>query len=136
MRKVLFTLSFFFLVIGFLTLTDFARPAFLYPALPFSQPDKSSVVAKLRQADDKMLVPLTADSDTGYYWVGAKSAQSGEAESLKNLLQTRGWTFVEQEGAGYFFEKDKKRIVITTQMWSRDFVLFKVPSDVSGDIFQ
>ncbi|RNB84902.1 hypothetical protein [Brevibacillus panacihumi] len=138
MRKILFGILgcfCFILIIG--VWSYFNRPSFLYPALPFSHPDKSSVVAKLKQADDEMLIPLTtADSDTRYYWLGAKSAQSGEAKSLKSLLQTRGWTFAEQEGAGYFFEKEQQRIVITAQMWSSDFVLYKVPAEVPADLFQ
>jgi len=124
----------FLVVIGFWMYVD--RPAFLYPALPFSHPDKSSVVAKLKQADDEMLVPLSADSNTSYFWVGAKSSQGSEASRLKLLLQKAGWSFLEQEGAGYFFEKDQKRIVITSQMWSRDFVLYKVSSEIPADIFQ
>ncbi|MGE7270310.1 hypothetical protein ACQKK5_02505 [Brevibacillus panacihumi] len=138
MRKILFGILCclcIILVIG--VWSYFNRPSFLYPALPFSHPDKSSVVAKLKQADDEMLIPLTTtDLDTRFYWIGAKSAQSGEAKSLKNLLQTDGWSFVEQEGAGYFFEKDKQRIVITAHMWSSDFVLYKVPVEVPADLFQ
>lgn len=138
MRKIFFGILCCICIILVIGLWSyFNRPAFLYPALPFSQPDKSSVVAKLKQADDEMLILLTTtDSDSRFFWVGAKSAQSGEAKPLKNLLQTSGWTFVEQEGAGYFFEKDKQRIVITSQMWSSDFVLFKVPAEVPSAIFQ
>lgn len=138
MRKIFFgILGCICFILVVVVWSYFNRPAFLYPALPFSQPDKSSVVAKLKQADDEMLIPLTtADSETRFFWLGAKSAQSGEAKTLKNLLQTNGWSFVEQEGAGYFFEKDKQRIVITSQMWSSDFVLFKVPAEVPPTIFQ
>ncbi|QJC53601.1 hypothetical protein HGI30_20070 [Paenibacillus albicereus] len=54
-----------------------------------------------------------------------------KSEKLKNKMNSEGWTFVNQEGAGYFFEKNGQEIIITTrQIWNRHFVVYKVTDNV------
>lgn len=106
------------------------RPAFLYPPLPFQTAEKQVVVSQLKKADDQLIL-LGADDDSTYIWVGARTASGLQAaETLKSILKQAGWSFHEQEGAGYFFQQGTEKIVITSQMWSRDFVLFKVPASL------
>lgn len=52
-------------------------------------------------------------------------------EHIKNMIRGKGWTFVEQEGSGYFFEKDGQKLIVTTEMWTRKYVLAKVPVQVN-----
>lgn len=130
------------LVFGFFTLCCFAfllgawwyndRPAFLYPPLPFQTVEKKVVVSQLKQADDQLIM-LGSDENSQYMWVGAKTGSGrNAAERLKSILEDAGWSFHEQEGAGYFFHQGSEKIVITSQMWSRDFVLFKIPASLDA----
>ena len=48
-------------------------------------------------------------------------------EILKEEMKKEGWTFLNQEGAGYFFEKNGKKTIITArQIWNRHYVVYKV----------
>ena len=52
------------------------------------------------------------------------------AEIIKERMKNEGWTYIEQEGAGYFFEKENRRAVVTTKIWNRSFVRITVENDV------
>ncbi|MCR2807121.1 hypothetical protein [Paenibacillus soyae] len=52
-------------------------------------------------------------------------------EVLKEKMKKEGWTFLHQEGAGYFFEKNGKETIITArQIWNRHYVVYKVTDRV------
>lgn len=56
---------------------------------------------------------------------------NNQNETLKNKMKREGWTFVNQEGSGYFFEKNGQEIIITArQIWNRNYVVYKVTHDV------
>jgi hypothetical protein len=124
-RKSVFGCFLLFLFLGIWWYND--RPFFLYPALPFGTVEKHVVVAQLKQADHQ-LVTLGIDDNPQYLWIGAKTADGQPDEMLKAQMLDSGWSFIEQMGAGYFYQKGSEKIVITSQRWSRDFELFKVPS--------
>jgi len=50
-------------------------------------------------------------------------------ENIKQMIGSNGWEYKEKDGAGLFFEKDGKRLIATTQMWTKDYVLVKIPSN-------
>ncbi|MGG0934906.1 hypothetical protein ABHN11_02075 [Brevibacillus centrosporus] len=114
-------------LLPFLAICIFAaRPPFLYPALPFDSVPKSTVVSSLQENPTDRVKLLAVDGE--YAWYGTKASQGLAAERLKSALEAKGWLFLQQEGSGYFFEKDRKKIVITSQMWTREFVFFKAPN--------
>lgn len=47
-------------------------------------------------------------------------------ENIKQLLASNGWEFKEKDGGGLFFEKGEKRLIVSTKMWTKKYVLFKV----------
>ncbi|MDR7315497.1 hypothetical protein [Brevibacillus nitrificans] len=107
-----------------------ARPPFLYHALPFHAlpfhaVSKATVVSLLHENPYDRVKLLAVEGE--YAWYGTKASQGLAAERLKSAIEAKGWLFLQQEGSGYFFEKDREKIVITSQMWSREFVFFKVP---------
>lgn len=56
---------------------------------------------------------------------------NNQNELLKAKMKDKGWTFVQQEGAGYFFEKNGQETIITArQIWNRYYVVYKVADDV------
>jgi hypothetical protein len=63
-------------------------------------------------------------------WYGALADQGTAAESLKREMLEKGWVFIQQEGAGYFFERGSEKVIITSQMWTSEYVLFRVPAGV------
>lgn len=126
--------SFLFLVVGVVLVVLTSPPAFLYPALPFASGSKQAVLKMLRESDEG-IVKLAAENDA--VWYGAKSPQDQAAESMKAVMQAAGWTFVSQEGAGYFFVRGDEKMVVTSRMWSGEFVLFKVQVGVElGELFE
>lgn len=51
------------------------------------------------------------------------------AELLKERMENEGWIFIRQEGAGYFFEKDKQQAIVTIKKWNHSYYIYKVPNN-------
>ena len=49
--------------------------------------------------------------------------------SMKKWLLKKGWRFKEQMGAGFIFVKDGKQLIAATQMWTRKYVITKIPKE-------
>lgn len=131
-RKMIFAIFTFCCLAAFLGVWWYNdRPAFLYPALPFQTVEKHVVVSKLKKASDQLIL-LGADDDEKYVWVGTQTNRGGRhaAEELKSVMERAGWSFYTQEGAGYFYQQGTEQIVVTSKMWSRDFILFKIPAQL------
>lgn len=43
-------------------------------------------------------------------------------ENIKQMIGSNGWEYKEKDGDG-------KRLIATTQMWTKDYVLVKIPSN-------
>lgn len=41
-------------------------------------------------------------------------------------MKQKGWSFKEQQGSGFFFEKKDKNLIVTTQMWTGKFIIAEV----------
>lgn len=123
-RKVSILLVSLVLLVGIGVAVGNDPPAYLYPDLPFSTVTKHTVVSLLKESDHH-LKKLATEHD--HVWYGTKVPQDQAAAKLTSALQAQGWTFVAQEGSGYFYSNGSEKIVITSQMWSSKFVLFKVP---------
>ncbi|WP_172373306.1 hypothetical protein [Sporosarcina jiandibaonis] len=46
---------------------------------------------------------------------------------MKQMMESRGWVFKEQMGAGFFFEKESEEIIVEGGMWTGKYVIFQVP---------
>ena len=52
-------------------------------------------------------------------------------ELLKEKMKNEGWTFIQQEGSGYFFEKNGEQAIITArQIWNRHHMVLSVNNNV------
>ncbi|MFF0830639.1 hypothetical protein ACFYU8_27715 [Brevibacillus sp. NPDC003359] len=98
-----------------------------YPALPFESKSKREVTELLDEYTGP-IVKLTTENNID--WYGAQSDQGSAADAVKRAVTEKGWTFIQQEGAGYFFERGKEQMVITSQMWTGNYVLFRIPAGV------
>ncbi|WP_172254327.1 type II toxin-antitoxin system HicA family toxin [Saccharibacillus deserti] len=50
----------------------------------------------------------------------------GVLEEIRSLIESRGWTFEQQDGSGYFFRKDGRQTIVTTQQISRHTTEFQI----------
>ncbi len=123
LRKWHVTITSLFILLGVFIFAH--RPHFLYPDLPFSSVPKETVVSLFKEKPSDSIIPLAFDD--GYVWYGANADHGQEIEKLKSKLEENGWRFMKQDGSGYFFKKGSEKIVITSSMWSNEFVLFKAP---------
>ncbi|XEC97274.1 hypothetical protein AB6A23_12395 [Paenibacillus tarimensis] len=95
-----------------------------YPPLPVEGLSKRDAVALLNE-EEGGLVKLHEDHQ--YIWYGYKGNQLDASKALINEMKIKQWTYKDQMGAGYFFvDEAKEERIITSQMWTSKFVLFKV----------
>ncbi|HZG14553.1 MAG TPA: hypothetical protein VE710_05980 [Candidatus Bathyarchaeia archaeon] len=111
------------LFIGAFAMFTLERPIFTYPAVPFPA-SKAEVLRDLKGAENT-LVKLA--DDVRFSWYGMKDPQGQAVEHVKKHMSLHGWSYEDQNGAGYFFAKDGKKLIITSQKWTREFTIFQVP---------
>nr|WP_285853334.1 hypothetical protein [Sporosarcina luteola] len=93
-----------------------------YPSLPIDNLSAKEAIEKLRNSDET-IVEIATDDD--YTWYITKS-QSEVDENVIRMIGANGWEFSEKDGAGLFFEKEVERLIVTTQMWTGNYVLIQV----------
>lgn len=93
-----------------------------YPSLPIDNLSAKEAIEKLRNSDET-IVEIATDDD--YTWYMTKS-RSEVDENIKQMIGANGWEFSAKDGAGLFFEKDGERLIVTTQMWTGNYVLIQV----------
>lgn len=93
-----------------------------YPSLPIENLSAKEQINKLRNSDEK-IVEFAKDDD--YIWYITRS-QSEIDENIKQMIGSNGWEFTEKEGSGLFFEKENEKLIVTTQMWTKKYVLIQV----------
>ncbi|WP_236841201.1 hypothetical protein [Brevibacillus formosus] len=123
--KVLFLLLF----LGFCFITIAKVSLIGHPALPFESKSKREVTELLGENTGK-IVKLTTEENADWYGYGPQANQATAADAMKRAVTEKGWTFIQQEGAGYFFERGKEKMIITSQMWTGNYVLFRIPAGV------
>lgn len=99
---------------------------YYYPALPIETVSKKEVVETLHESSEDI---VKIAEEQNYDWYINQMEQGKAYENLKELINKRGWKFQEQDGSGYFFEKDDQTLIATTQMWTGDYVLVKIPAE-------
>lgn len=97
-----------------------------YPSLPIENLSAKKVIEQLNESDQK-IVEIATDED--FTWYITRSQHQGIAiadETIKELIGSKGWEFKTKEGSGLFFEKDGESLLVTTQMWTKKYVLIHV----------
>ncbi len=100
-----------------------------YPSLPVDDVSANEAIDKLKESDSK-ITEISVDGD--FIWYITRSEDKGISiadEYTKQMVASYGWEFKEKDGAGLFFEKEGKRLIATTRMWTENYVLVKIPSD-------
>lgn len=97
-----------------------------YPALPVENVSAKEVISKLENSDEKM-VEFAKDNGTDWYITKSENKGVSNADELtKQKLYANGWEFKEKLGAGLFFEKENRELIVTTQMWTKKYVIIQI----------
>lgn len=96
-----------------------------HPPLPFSSLTPPEV-AKRISSSDAPLVYLTEEEDSLWYAVKEKRVDLAN-QRIEEFMASQGWELRERDGSGLFFARPDDEIVLTTQKWTRNYMLVKVP---------
>ncbi len=97
-----------------------------YPSLPVDSLSAKETIEKLNKSDEK-IVEIAKDDKS--IWYITKNGEDGILtvdENIKKMISTKGWEFKDKMGSGLFFEKDDEQLIVTTQMWTKKYVLIQV----------
>ncbi|WP_405114268.1 hypothetical protein MHH28_09540 [Paenibacillus sp. FSL K6-1217] len=53
-------------------------------------------------------------------------------ELLKSRMEREDWVYSQQEGSGYFFEKDGREEIVTTQQWNHFYIIYSLNAGVAN----
>lgn len=95
----------------------------LYPPLPIDSLTPKEAIQKLN-ASSFDLVALSNDKKATWY-LTARGIQKVD-EDIQQMMANEGWAFLEKEGSGLFFEKNDERSIVTTEMWTKQYVLVQI----------
>ncbi|KGR82933.1 hypothetical protein [Lysinibacillus boronitolerans] len=122
MKKIGLLLAALFVVIGVLIDSN----KLLYPPLPIDSLTPKEAIQKLN-ASPVDLVALSNDKKATWYLtaISARGIQKVD-EDIQQMMANEGWAFLEKEGSGLFFEKNGERSIVTTEMWTKQYVLVQI----------
>ncbi|MDZ5472232.1 hypothetical protein SM124_10780 [Bacillus sp. 31A1R] len=95
------------------------------PQSPIKSISNTEVLTKAIFSD-KVLTPLGDEGEYTYYIT--KHENGAFKQKVIDFMMSKDYSFLTQEGSGLFFEKEDKEVVLTTQMWTRKYVILKVPN--------
>jgi hypothetical protein len=125
LKKVGFILGIIIVIIGVFIFIN----KLYYPSLPIENLSAKEAIDKLKESDSK-IADIAVEED--FIWYITSSENKGKSiadENIKQMVVSNGWEFKDKDGAGLFFEKDDKSLIATTQMWTKNYVLVKIPSN-------
>lgn len=101
-----------------------------YPSLPIDSITQKEAIRKINTSSND-LVELSKDHNATWYItaISTMGIQKVDAD-IQQLMKNEGWVFLEKEGSGLFFEKNEERTIITTEMWTKQYVLIQVPAPI------
>ncbi|WP_404447777.1 type II toxin-antitoxin system HicA family toxin [Sutcliffiella horikoshii] len=122
MIKRLTIISLIAIILGVLAFNS----KFYYPTLPIESVSKKVVLQSINDSSEPIVQIANED---GYDWFITRSNQGEYREALKAMIREHGWEFETQDGSGYFFEKEDEKLIVTTQMWTGEYVMVQVAEE-------
>ncbi len=95
-----------------------------YPAFPLASVSKHEVLALLNNSNEPV---VKVGEDDRYEWYVTRMNKGEGKAQLINYLERRQYSYTTQDGGGLFFEKAGKRVIVSTQMWTGNYMIGKVP---------
>lgn len=100
-----------------------------YPSLPIDDISAKETINKLKESASKV-AEIAVEGDSIWYITSSENKGTSIAdENIKQIILSNGWEFIQKDGSGLFFEKGGERLIATRQMWTKNYVLIKVPSN-------
>lgn len=100
-----------------------------YPSLSIENLSAKEAIDQLKESESE-IAEIAVEGDSIWYITRSENKGISIAdENIKQMVGTKGWEFKEKDGAGLFFEKDGRRLIATTQMWTGNYVLVKIPGN-------
>ncbi len=97
-----------------------------YPSLPIENLTAKEAIEKLNNSKEK-IVEIATDATSTWYITNSEHKGIWIAdENIKQMIVSNGWEFKAKEGAGLLFEKEHEQLIVTTQMWTKKYVLVQV----------
>ncbi|QDX92746.1 hypothetical protein EEL32_22660 [Brevibacillus laterosporus] len=93
-----------------------------YPPLPLASMPVERAMAMVKEQPDHL---VNIGKEGGYEYYMMEGSQKEAAELLKHKMDKNGYRFVEQQGAGYFFDRNGQKQVVTSNMWTGNYVILK-----------
>ncbi|MFF3100215.1 hypothetical protein [Viridibacillus arvi] len=122
MRKVGMILGLFITVIAVFVFIN----KLYYPSLPIDDISAKEAIDKIKESDSK-IAEIAVESDSIWYITSSENKGISIAdENIKQMIGSDGWEIKEKDGTALFFEKDGKRLIANTQMWTKKYVIVKV----------
>ncbi|WP_053365893.1 hypothetical protein [Bacillus sp. FJAT-27245] len=109
------------MIVGAILLTS----KFYYPPLPIQQMSKKEVVEKGHRSNGQLL-KLSTEKNYDWYIIEEENMETTD-EAIKAFVNRYGWNYFQKEGSGLFFKKHGEMLIITTEKWTRDYTLIKMP---------
>lgn len=97
---------------------------FYYATLPIDSVSKKEVLHSIKESSEPIVKIANED---GYDWFITQSNYGEYRETLKAMIGDHGWEFETQDGSGYFFKKEDQKLIVTTEMWTGEYVIVQVP---------
>ena len=97
-----------------------------YPPLPMDNLSAKEAIEKLKKADERIVEVATKNDSIWYITKSESNGMSLADDNIRQMIGSKGWQFKEQAGAAVFFEKDGEKLVVTTEMWTKKYVLIQV----------
>ncbi|MGE8036176.1 hypothetical protein [Lysinibacillus sp. NPDC093692] len=123
MQKVIVSIGLIILLVG----TFVFYNKFYLPPLPIESISKKTVIEKINDSETRM-VKLRKENGKEWYVLKGENISTAD-EMIKEMLDQNGWVFKERDGRGLFFERHGENLIVTTQMWTGDYVLVDFPAD-------
>jgi hypothetical protein len=125
MKKVGFILGVVVIIIGVFIFVN----KLYYPSLPIENLSAKEAIDKLKGSKSK-IAELAVEGDFIWYITSSENKGISTAdENIKQMVVSNGWEFKDKDGAGLFFKKDDKRLIATTQLWTGNYVVVKIPNN-------
>lgn len=97
-----------------------------YPPLPLEHLTKKEVFEKAHGTNGQ-IVKLSVENNSSWYISNERNMEIID-QAIKEFVTSYGWTFFRKEGSGLFFNKQGETLIVTTQKWTGDYTVIKIPA--------
>ena len=100
-----------------------------YPPFPVSGISAKEAINIVQESDSE-IAKIAVEGDTTWYLIRRENRGIDDIEEkIKQMVAFNGWEYREKEGSALFFYRNEERLIATAKMWSKNYVIIKLPSN-------